>query len=83
MFLYNSSKPNLTTLQYELMKILQHSNANSSGNGEIAIANSANSNVSMVTPTSIRATMTIGAVKYWFIILVTQLLIPLLDKEKI
>lgn len=61
-FLYNSSNPLLTTLQYELMKILQNSSA-TSGSQDLssALANSKNTNANMVTPKSIRATMTIVA----------------------
>lgn len=59
-FLYNSSKINLSTLQYELMKILQNSNsAMTSRTAADAFANAPGSN--FVTPTSIRATMTIVA----------------------
>jgi putative aldouronate transport system permease protein len=60
-FLYNSSTIELSTLQYELMKILQNSNAAFSGqsasDGFAAGAASSGS----VTPTSVRATMTIVA----------------------
>jgi len=60
-FLNTSSNPNLSTLQYELMKILQNSNASlSSKTAADAFAN-AGAGVSIVTPTSIRATMTIIA----------------------
>ncbi|AZN39670.1 carbohydrate ABC transporter permease [Paenibacillus albus] len=58
-FLYNSSDINLSTLQYELMKILQNSNV-SSATMESGFANSGGT-TSMVTPLSIRATMTIVA----------------------
>ncbi|MUT67495.1 carbohydrate ABC transporter permease [Paenibacillus sp. NEAU-GSW1] len=60
-FLYNSSHIELSTLQYELMKILQTSNtaANSTTAGD-AFASAQSGGVS-VTPTSIRATMTIIA----------------------
>lgn len=58
-FLYNSSNVKLSTLQYELQKILQNSNTTSSA--ETAFANS-NSGASIkVSPLSIRATMTIVA----------------------
>ncbi len=60
-FLYNSEKVNLSTLQYELMKMLANSNSNSSMTSASAFANSANSSSSFVTPSSIRATMTIVA----------------------
>ncbi|MCM3628896.1 carbohydrate ABC transporter permease [Paenibacillus glycanilyticus] len=60
-FLYNSSHLNLSTLQYELMKILQTSNtaASSTNAGDQFAAGQ--SGVTAVTPTSIRATMTIIA----------------------
>ncbi|SDY28614.1 putative aldouronate transport system permease protein [Evansella caseinilytica] len=59
-FLYNSSKPELSTLQYELMKILQNSNASmSSRTAADAFANAENVGNNVVTPTSIRAAMTI------------------------
>jgi putative aldouronate transport system permease protein len=58
-FLYNSSKENLSTLQYELMKILQNTNTQTSQTAADVFASSANSGASMVTPTSIRSTMTI------------------------
>lgn len=60
-FLYNSDVPNLSTLQYELMRMLANSNSNSSMTTAAGFANSANSNANFVTPTSIRATMTIVA----------------------
>ncbi|SER50752.1 putative aldouronate transport system permease protein [Gracilibacillus ureilyticus] len=60
-FLYNSSNANLTTLQYELMKILQNSSTTSSGDMASAFANSASGDSNMVTPKSIQATMTIVA----------------------
>ncbi len=61
-FLYNSSNPSLTTLQYELMKILQSSNA-AGGSQDVTsnLANSQNQNANTVTPLSLRATMTIVA----------------------
>lgn len=60
-FLYNSQKPDLSTLQYELMRMLANSNSNSSMTSASAFANSANTTANFVTPTSIRATMTIVA----------------------
>ncbi|PLS01085.1 carbohydrate ABC transporter permease [Neobacillus cucumis] len=60
-FLYNSSTPELSTLQYELMRILQNSNASMSGKTAADAFASSNSNANTVTPTSIRATMTIIA----------------------
>jgi putative aldouronate transport system permease protein len=59
-FLYNSSNTNLSTLQYELMKILQ-TTTTSSTTAISDIYQSADNNTVMVTPTSIRATMTIIA----------------------
>lgn len=61
-FLYNSSNIELSTLQYELQKILSNSNASSSAKslGD-AFANANNSAANTVTPYSIRATMTIVA----------------------
>jgi putative aldouronate transport system permease protein len=61
-FLFNSSKPELTTLQFELMKKLQSANMSISGGGaESAFANSKNQQANIVTPTSIRAAITIVA----------------------
>ncbi|NIK76166.1 putative aldouronate transport system permease protein [Paenibacillus castaneae] len=61
-FLYNSSNIDLSTLQYELQKILQNSNASltpkSAGD---AFANANNPGGNTVTPFAIRATMTIVA----------------------
>lgn len=62
-FLYNSSNIDLSTLQYELMKILQNSNTSVNNNGgdyASAFAGAENT-ANLVTPTSIRATMTIVA----------------------
>jgi putative aldouronate transport system permease protein len=61
-FLYNSSHIELSTLQYELQKILQNSNTTSgtsSLDGMISGQSGAQQNA--VTPLSIRATMTIVA----------------------
>ncbi|WP_309122647.1 carbohydrate ABC transporter permease [Paenibacillus sp.] len=60
-FLYNSSTVELSTLQYELMKILQNSNASVSSSGSDAFARGMNADANVVTPTSVRATMTIVA----------------------
>jgi putative aldouronate transport system permease protein len=60
-FLYNSSVPELSTLQYELMKILQNSNASMSGKTAADAFAGSSSGANSVTPTSIRATMTIIA----------------------
>ncbi|CAN7151245.1 MULTISPECIES: carbohydrate ABC transporter permease [unclassified Paenibacillus] len=58
-FLYNSSNENLSTLQYELMKILQNTNTQTSQTAADIFASSANTGAATVTPTSIRSTMTI------------------------
>jgi len=61
-FLYNSSYIELSTLQYELQKILQNSNASiSTKSASDAFANAGNASANSVTPLSIRATMTIVA----------------------
>ncbi|BBW96317.1 MULTISPECIES: carbohydrate ABC transporter permease [Geobacillus] len=60
-FLYNSSNPNLSTLQYELMKILQNTNATMSGKTAADAFANAHADANTVTPSSIRATMTIIA----------------------
>ena len=58
-FLYASSKQNLSTLQYELMKLLSSA---SFTNTNPAVANSsAGAALNMVTPASIRASITIVA----------------------
>jgi len=58
-FLYNSSYEHLSTLQYELQKTLQFSNASNRGVDFNAAA--AGGGVNQVTPVTIRATMTIVA----------------------
>jgi putative aldouronate transport system permease protein len=58
-FLYNSSNQQLSTLQYELMKILQTSNTATTQSAADIYAQSSSTHT--VTPTSIRATMTIVA----------------------
>lgn len=58
-FLYNSSNIKLSTLQYELMKILQTTNTSATA-GAVEAYQSAG-NAVRVTPTSLRATMTIIA----------------------
>ncbi|AIQ17543.1 sugar ABC transporter permease [Paenibacillus sp. FSL H7-0357] len=60
-FLYNSSKQDLSTLQYELMKKLQSASMSVSGNAETLFSNSENQQANIVTPTSIRAAITIVA----------------------
>ena len=57
-FLYNSSNPNLSTLQYELMKVLQSANT-MTGSLEQALAQAATKSMNTITPRSIRATMTV------------------------
>lgn len=59
-FLYNSSNLKLSTLQYELMKILSTSTTSTGTTAGDAFAN-AQGSATAVTPTSIRATMTIVA----------------------
>jgi putative aldouronate transport system permease protein len=59
-FLYNSSKPGLSTLQYELTKMLSTSNTAKASSAADAYAN-AQGNKAAVTPSSVRATMTIVA----------------------
>ncbi|MCG7378650.1 carbohydrate ABC transporter permease [Paenibacillus sp. ACRSA] len=59
-FLYNSSNKELSTLQYELMKILQTSTTAATATASDAYQSAENSGTA-VTPTSIRATMTIIA----------------------
>lgn len=60
-FLYNSSYPNLSTLQYELMKILQNSNTSMNSQDYASMFSGSGNTANVVTPTSIRATMTIVA----------------------
>lgn len=57
-FLYNSSNPSLSTLQYELMKVLQSANTMTSSL-EQALAQAAVGTTNTITPRAIRATMTI------------------------
>ncbi|MBR2566761.1 MAG: carbohydrate ABC transporter permease [Paenibacillus sp.] len=59
-FLYNSSNRELSTLQYELMKILQTSTTAATSSASDVYQSAENSGIA-VTPTSIRATMTIIA----------------------
>lgn len=61
-FLYNSSNIDLSTLQYELMKILQSSNASMSQKSAADVfSNVAGQTTNQVTPLAVRATMTIVA----------------------
>ncbi|ADU28828.1 carbohydrate ABC transporter permease [Evansella cellulosilytica] len=59
-FLYNSSQQHLSTLQYELMKVLQSSNASlTTRSAADAFANAPGQMQEIVTPTSVRAAITI------------------------
>jgi putative aldouronate transport system permease protein len=59
-FIFNSSKVNLTTLQYELMKRLASANSAMSGTSMAdAFSRAIDQSGNMVTPKSIRAAMTI------------------------
>ncbi len=58
-FLYNSGKEGLTTLQYELMKILQ--NTANSGGGQSQLHNQDGAQSMQVSPESIRMAITIVA----------------------
>jgi len=60
-YLYNSSNANLSTLQYELMKVLQSANASMSSSGSLATRLANPNEEAAVTPNSIRAAMTIVA----------------------
>lgn len=61
-FLYNSSNIDLSTLQYELQKILQNSNASlTTKSAGDAFVNAGNTGANTVTPLAVRATMTIVA----------------------
>ena len=57
-FLYNSSNPKLSTLQYELMKVLQTANS-MTGSLEQALSQAAAGTVNTITPRAVRATMTV------------------------
>jgi len=57
-FLYNSANAQLSTLQYELMKVLQSANS-MSGSLLQALSRAAAGTTNTVTPRAIRATMTI------------------------
>lgn len=57
-FLYNSAKQHLSTLQYELMKLLQSSMTAGSGTGG-NVSISSELAISQITPVSIRAAITI------------------------
>ncbi|HKJ84810.1 MAG TPA: carbohydrate ABC transporter permease [Spirochaetia bacterium] len=58
-FIFNSSKINLTTLQYELMKKIQSANAAMSGTSMQDAFSRGTGSGSQVTPASLRAAMTI------------------------
>lgn len=57
-FLYNSSNAKLSTLQYELMKVLQTANS-MTGSLEQALAQAATGTTNTITPRAVRATMTV------------------------
>lgn len=58
-FLYNSGEESLTTLQYEMMKLL--SAASNTGKGDSTLGQSAGAVSQSVTPTSMRAAVTVVA----------------------
>jgi putative aldouronate transport system permease protein len=58
-FIYCSSKESLTTLQYEMMKLL--SSAMNSGSGNVANLYNNSTNINTITPVSIRAAVTVVA----------------------
>jgi ABC-type sugar transport system, permease component len=58
-FLYNSGAENLTTLQYEMMKLL--SAASNTGKGDKTLAQAGGAVAQSVTPTSMRAAVTVIA----------------------
>lgn len=60
-FLYNSSQIELSTLQYELQKILQNSNTTSGQSSIDGMIQGLTGSASRVTPLAVRATMTIVA----------------------
>lgn len=61
-FLYTSSKQDLSTLQYELMKLLSSSmNSNNNPNVAAGVGMTQDSAISLVTPLSIRAAVTVVA----------------------
>jgi putative aldouronate transport system permease protein len=61
-FIYTSSRQNLSTLQYELMKLLSSTmNSNSNPNVAAGVGMNQDSAKAMVTPLSIRAAITIVA----------------------
>lgn len=58
-FLYNSFRPEYTTMQFELMKLLESANA-MAGSAERAFSSAAGGGeVTIMTPTAVRAAMTI------------------------
>jgi len=60
-YLYNNAKPELSTLQYELMKVLQSTSAGSAQSLSKANANAAVQSFNTVTPQTIRMTITVVA----------------------
>ncbi|MCF2946379.1 carbohydrate ABC transporter permease [Paenibacillus tarimensis] len=60
-FLYNSSNLKLSTLQYELLKKLQSANMSIGSSATSAFLNNQNAEANQVTPTSMRAAITMLA----------------------
>lgn len=60
-FLYNPQSPHLSTLQYELMKILQNSNSAMTSRTPASAFDGPDGGSNFVTPYAVRATMTIVA----------------------
>ncbi|PZD97497.1 carbohydrate ABC transporter permease [Paenibacillus sambharensis] len=60
-FLYNSSNVQLSTLQYELLKKLQSANMSIGSSATSAFLNNQNADANQVTPTSMRAAITMLA----------------------
>lgn len=60
-FLYNPHSPHLSTLQYELMKILQNSNSAMTSRSGVSGFDGPQGGSNFVTPYAVRATMTIVA----------------------
>lgn len=60
-FLYNPQSPHLSTLQYELMKILQNSNSAMTSRTPASAFDAPDGGSNFVTPYAVRATMTIVA----------------------
>lgn len=58
-YLYNGSKEHLTTLQYELMKVLQSTQTGSSGNGYEVNGQNMNQVMNRISPESVKMAITI------------------------